>query len=391
MTKRHHSLCRYSFLLSIAVLLCAGSIHAQLPPAAQEAFDKGVLAAQQQEWMIAIQNLEKARLSAPDAPIIYFNLGLAESKVAGRELRATAWFGAYLASNPNAPNASAVKDLIARLQIKNDGNTFRLIQSFQDAVYGTERQRVFNSQTDTVIDLWASTGNFAGALQYADSFQDPYYKNWVQRMVARRQADAGDMAGAHQTFLIALRTLDLIKDPKEKQIALHQFATAQAEAGDVAGAIQTVDRFDNDRGAKYSSQSAIALAQAKLGDTLGARQTLDAARVTADRAGDPFKDYYKKLVPEVEAMLNAGNGVKSNGQSTALAPPTISGISVSDWLKMLEGDLNSRPYLDLAGYLKSLPKGDDAQKMFEGLRDTTENFVQARNVVNEMLKRLVNK
>jgi hypothetical protein len=67
---------------------------APLPPAAQEALDKGIIAAKVPDYLLAIRFFEDARKLAPDAPIIYLNLGLAESRIPGRELRAIAWFGA---------------------------------------------------------------------------------------------------------------------------------------------------------------------------------------------------------------------------------------------------------------------------------------------------------
>jgi len=83
-----------------------------LPPDAQEAMKNGIIAAKQQDYLLAARYFQDARKIAPDSPEIFFNLGLAESKIPGRELRAIAWFGAYLASTTNAPNAAAVKDQI---------------------------------------------------------------------------------------------------------------------------------------------------------------------------------------------------------------------------------------------------------------------------------------
>src|SRR5438034_5695252 len=73
-----------------------------LPPEAQEAISKGVIAAKQQDYLLAIRYFEEARKAAPAATEIFYDLGLAESKIPGRELRAMAWFGAYLAANANA-------------------------------------------------------------------------------------------------------------------------------------------------------------------------------------------------------------------------------------------------------------------------------------------------
>jgi len=95
---------------------------APLPLEAQAAMRKGILAAKEQEWLIAIQSFEDARRTAPEAPEVLYNLGLAESKISGRELRAIAWFGAYLTAAPDAPNSAAVNEFIAALLLKSHGN-----------------------------------------------------------------------------------------------------------------------------------------------------------------------------------------------------------------------------------------------------------------------------
>ena len=98
------------FLLAIAVwsgleqpLAAQANIPAPLPPAAQAALDKGIIAAKVPDYALAIRYFEDARKFAPLAPVVFMNLGIAESKMPGRELRAIAWFGAYLAAFPDAP------------------------------------------------------------------------------------------------------------------------------------------------------------------------------------------------------------------------------------------------------------------------------------------------
>jgi isopentenyl diphosphate isomerase/L-lactate dehydrogenase-like FMN-dependent dehydrogenase len=93
-------------------ILTTGQLRAELPPEAQEAEHEGFIAAKNQEWVVAIKDFQKARETAPNAPELLKNLGLAESKIPGRELRAIAWFGAYLAANTNAPDTAALKDEI---------------------------------------------------------------------------------------------------------------------------------------------------------------------------------------------------------------------------------------------------------------------------------------
>src|SRR6266853_1229246 len=105
---------------------------APLPPAAQEALNKGIIAAKVPDYPLAIRFFEEARKLAPQAPVIFMNLGIAESRMPGRELRAIAWFGAYLAASPDAPNAAAVKEQIAVLDVRNQSNVSRLIKAVQD-------------------------------------------------------------------------------------------------------------------------------------------------------------------------------------------------------------------------------------------------------------------
>jgi hypothetical protein len=293
----------------------------QLPPAAQEAMKKGITAAKQKEWEIAIRSFQEARKTAPDAPEVFYNLGLAESKMPGRELRAIAWFGAYLSATANAPNASAVKDKIAELQIKNEGNTLRLIKSLQDAASQMSGGKAGTfANLFHMAELWAKAGDYTAAVKTADLIEHTFYKGSAQCQIARAQAEAGeaqaesgDTSGAQKTFAEAQKTADLI---------------------------QSAD-------SKSSAQSAIAKAQAKSGIT------------------------------------NARNSTRQS--TSATEPPVQPAITVSDWLKKLD-ELNTEPFLDLTGYLKSLPKSDDPQKVFESLRDTATKIVTVQNVITRMLK-----
>src|SRR5689334_14072153 len=126
----HRTLC--SFLLgSVLVLfekapLLAASAETEsfslLPPAAQQAFDKGLLAMKTPDYLLAAQYFQEARQIAPAAPEVFLNFGLAESKIPSRELRALAWFGAYLAASPNGSNAPTARAEIAALELKNKAN-----------------------------------------------------------------------------------------------------------------------------------------------------------------------------------------------------------------------------------------------------------------------------
>src|SRR6266481_5350461 len=136
---------------------------APLPSAAQEALNKGIIAAKVPDYLLAIRYFEEARKLAPTASVIFMNLGIAESKMPGRELRAIAWFGAYLAASPDAPNAAAVKEQIAVLEVRNQSNVSRLIKALQDAAHQSDRRH----DLDQVAELWAKAGDISAALKIA--------------------------------------------------------------------------------------------------------------------------------------------------------------------------------------------------------------------------------
>jgi Flp pilus assembly protein TadD len=76
-----------SLLLPITALAQTSaptSAPAPLSTDAKEAINKGILAAKQQDYLLAIRYFQDARKIAPDGPEIYFDLGLAESKCGER-------------------------------------------------------------------------------------------------------------------------------------------------------------------------------------------------------------------------------------------------------------------------------------------------------------------
>src|SRR5205085_12567733 len=127
---------------------------APLPSAAQEALNKGIIAAKVPDYPLALRLFEDARKLAPQAPVIFLNLGIAESKMPGRELRAIAWFGAYLAATPDAPNAAAVKEQIAVLEVRNQSNIATFLKSVQVAASQMRGDKKTDGLT-SVAGLWA--------------------------------------------------------------------------------------------------------------------------------------------------------------------------------------------------------------------------------------------
>ena len=157
-------------LAAVALTTIPAPSLAEVPPAAQPAFNKGVLAAKQQDWRLAEIRFQEARRSAPDAPELLYNLGLTESKMPGRELRAIAWFGAYLAANPTATNAIAVNSLIDQLQVKSESNIVQLITTMQKAAsqLPSMGDPPRNDGLAGVADAWGFFGDFDAAQSVID-------------------------------------------------------------------------------------------------------------------------------------------------------------------------------------------------------------------------------
>ena len=309
------SLCRPLRLLIVAICFSLSQPFAApaqtndpapLPSAAQEALNKGIIAARVPDYPLAIRYFEEARKLAPQAPVIFMNLGVAESKTPGRELRAIAWFGAYLAASPDAPNAAAVKEQIAVLEVRNQSNLSRLIKTVQDAAVKlpatTYRDGLFfvNGSLPPVAILWAKAGDIKAALKVAELLE---IKNNVKASTQR------------------------------------DISNAQAASGDIAGAQRTADLIQN---ASYKSE-----AQAVITEALA------------------------KTQPAIQPVVKA-----------------------SDWLEKLDDaipyalcPLNTEPFLDLAGHLKSLlVSSNKPTRVFYDLHEAANRIISAQSIVTKTLK-----
>jgi hypothetical protein len=257
------------------------SAPAPLPPAAQELVKKGILAAKQQDYLLAARFFQDARKMAPQAPEIYYDLGLAESNLPGRELRAICWFEAYLMANPKAPNAAAVRDQVDVLDVKMQSNLSHLIKSLQDAT-----GQLTDRKEDALMELahlWAKTGDLTAAFNIVTLSQGANnFKSRAQRTIAAGQADAGDVAGAKATT-------DLIPDPFEKNLALNNVAEAQVKSEDLAGALRTGSSIQ-DEYVRFRDPLLrdIAIAEVKAGDLAGALKSAGLISSESDAKNDAY-------------------------------------------------------------------------------------------------------
>jgi tetratricopeptide (TPR) repeat protein len=411
MRDKHRSQFRvFSFMiLLLGACLTNGPIvgHSQtvsqtpLPPAAQEAVDKGIIAAKVPDYLLAIRFFEEGRKIAPQASVIYLNLGLAESRIPGRELRAIAWFGAYLAANPTAPNAAAVKDQIAVLEVRNESNVSNFIRSVQAAASQMSGYKKVDG-LQRVVGLWAKAGDITAALNTSDLCEDTdSSKSYAYSVVAEVQAKAGDIAGARKTAdMIPRKTDDIRRDLVYLGRVYSAIAEAQSKAGDLAGAKRTFEFVVKNSELipplnRSDALQEVVEAQARSGDITGAQKTVD---LMPD-------DIFKKFARDFVAKFGAANVHPSKPEDQ----PAVKG---SDWLYNLDNTYevpflgNRAPlkmplFLDLAGYLKSLKasyktpaermgysleKPGDDKRFFDALHETAEGLISAQIVIHQMLK-----
>ena len=247
-----------ALLVVVISFFAVAQSHAEMPPAAQEAMKKGVIAAKEKEWEIAIQSFHKAldivRKAEiwPRPPEIFYNLGLAESKLPGRELRAIAWFGAYLSIATNAPNKAAVNDFITALQIKSEGNISRLLNSLLDAANQIpkhyDHRSILNDQSpivesaripalEEVAKRFAQNHNIKKALDiaYAGSLDYKLYESEMSRVMQQVIAygEAEDI-GEARNFINKLEShtsrAELYMAIASKEVGLGEFAKAHNDA-----------------------------------------------------------------------------------------------------------------------------------------------------------------
>ncbi len=173
----------------------AATAPARLPPAAQAALERGVAAATASSYPEAIRLFQEARRAASDAPVIYLNLGLAEGRIPGRELRAAAWLGAYEAAYPSAPNLAAVKRRVAELQAVNRANLAVLVASLVDANAGSASSMELRS----VAIIQAEFGDIPGAQKTVARIPDAFNSCPAYGAVYWAQLKVLDFAGARRS------------------------------------------------------------------------------------------------------------------------------------------------------------------------------------------------
>jgi hypothetical protein len=246
-----------------------------------------------------------------------------------------------------------------------------------------------NSDWSNIATAQAKAGDILGAQKTADLIQnEPVNKIWALRAITVAQAKTGDFTGAQ-------KTADLIQSEDHKNWALGAIAEAQIKAGDFTGAQKTANLVQEMY--RNGVLQDIVNDQVKAGDFTGAQKTAELFLSSV------YTNWALKAIAEAQAKAGSTNRTTTNVSPTTVAhvaivpvatatnQPAVEVITVFDWLNMLDGvtyskRLNAGPFLDLASYLKSLPRSDDPEQVFKAQLNTVSTIIEAQNTIEKMLK-----
>jgi tetratricopeptide (TPR) repeat protein len=281
MKRLHHNRNYFSsqlILPLLLVLLIAGPVRSYgstLQPEAEVNYERGIAAAEQGEWKLAVEYFNKAQWKAVGSPEGLFNLALACSNAGGRDVLAIAWFRTYLAASSDSANAEQVRKEILKLEIRVEATVRKLFSKANDTAAIVVDDRDKAKAYGKIVDARIQVGDIAGAREAVAFIPDTFSSRSrfsAYSSIARAQAGAGDFIGA-------LETVALLEDGYG-QNAYRNIADAQIKAGDIAGAIKTAALMNNSTYERASIYRSIALTQVEAGDIASARKT--ASLITYD-------------------------------------------------------------------------------------------------------------
>lgn len=215
------------------------------PPLSEEVealLNRGMAAAKQGEWDLAIKYLKEANSKRPYSPRTLYNLAVVYDKAGGRDLIALGWFQAYLAAAPNAENAPQVRERIVHLELATEAAILKLADMARKAADEVPNPNEEYANYDklhhypNIARIQAMGGDIVGAKKTAD--EDEFSHDSALHDIASVQVETGDVAGAGETAL-------MVKRDQVKSFIYDDIIEFQLASGDVAGAERTLAMMAN--------------------------------------------------------------------------------------------------------------------------------------------------
>ena len=342
------------------------------PPPGPDFVSQGLAAIQTGDFQVADDNFRDAVQSS--GPSAYHAIGIAEAAMPGRELRAVCWLAAYLAVQPNGPDAAETRATITQLMTRRREKTLQIIQEFADHIPPppvprgtaitnpylqaphwdngpTQAQEAHEYVLRGLAGRWVGTGDYDATRRVMGMMgKIGWYgpKSDACTTLVRAECDeaarrfaAGDTDGAARLLADAQKDASMkfhgiYSDPDRPYgIAMAQLRMARELVA--KGKFDDARRFitmtsdtsdgqvnDDTRGSIATTMIILARAQLKAGDREGARATLtDAARIasTITKTGSPLK--FETLRDVADAEIDAGDLDGARAALTAAVPLVV--------------------------------------------------------------------
>jgi hypothetical protein len=334
------------FALVFLITTAAPSAFSQeLPEALKMSFDKGMAAAGQNEWDLAIKYFSEVEKGQPFYFPVYFNLALAHSK-AGHELAAMAWFRAYLLSVPKAPEKTQIEKELTSLEVANEAKIRKLLKQAVDLSqalpaegpnYAAPRATAIGS----VYDAYAGAGMIEEAVALipligAGGFRDEKYARrsyaltfvyeedfeTAEKLTAALPADSkfsvyGALLGKYPySFKDASKAIRYAQEMTDtsQDYTLVYFIASLGENGRAEDAVALLEKFAA-KNMKLEAAAKLAKSVAGKGDVTSAKKILAIAM--------PLYEEHKLTVPQdaysisklIDLALNLSSVMVSAGET----------------------------------------------------------------------------
>lgn len=217
------------FYAAVILFVSVPAFAEELSPQTQTSFEKGMAAAKQNEWDLAIKYFSQVTDANPYYSPAYFNLGLAHQKK-GQSLPALAWFHAYVHHVPDDKEATMIRKEITALEVAVEAKIAAILKQAVDmaAVLPEKTSDYRTPQADAMMSVLMSFARSGSAdeaaklgTQYSSQsrysfFTADYLKSiYVGQLVSEDQAElaakvAGGISGNEQTAAYGELALDYL-------------------------------------------------------------------------------------------------------------------------------------------------------------------------------------
>lgn len=176
------------------------------------AMAEGIAAAGRQDWSGAVRVFTEAHKAEPGNADILYDLALADSNIVGHELRASMWFEAYLATRPDAANASTVRQAINGLEAQAQVNARKALDTARNMLgYFTPGS---SGELDAQFSVLRAETSLSPLRERVEQI------NAVQRL---QDSNPHHFFGAYSASVLICDTLLSVGATREAEVALDAF------------------------------------------------------------------------------------------------------------------------------------------------------------------------